>query len=914
MGDNSNKKLMLIDGNSILNRAYYGLQGRNMLQTKDGLYTNAVYGFLTIFYKYFSEENPDQIAVAFDLKAPTFRHEKFEDYKGKRKPMPEELAMQVPIIKEVIDTMQIKRYEVEGFEADDIIGTIAKRAEDKGIEVVIVTGDKDSFQLASDKTKIFLPVTKGGKTETQVYGPDEVFERYQAMPNQMIDIKGLMGDPSDNIPGVPGIGEKTAIKLISEYGSIEGLYENIDSVEKKGVHDKLVENKELAILSKKLSTIYRDVPLEWEPEDVKPSYGDKEALLKLFKKLEFKSLVKRFGLDEVANKVNEEKSEKLMDVLSEVGESYEASTEEEMKEVASIFQKEVDGLKDDEALRMVVLGDVSNSKNNIMPGVQYNRLYLFTDNKTFATINILEEGSLGEGVSEGIFASTMKDILTNKKVHLISYDIKSIVLYFKNLNIEYVNLEFDVRIAGYVLDPGDTKADITSLAQKYGDVDITDAIKEGNKLAEANAIVLMADKMKEAISENNQDELFYNIEMPLIEVLADFEHEGFNVDKKTLYDLGQKLDKQIAEETAQIYELAGEEFNINSPKQLGAILFEKLNLPAKKKTKTGYSTNIDVLEDLKMMHPIINRIIDYRQYVKLKSTYIDGLLAVVNQATGKIHSSFNQTITATGRLSSTEPNLQNIPVRLELGREVRKAFIPSADSHILLDADYSQIELRVLAHIADDENMINAFKENKDIHTITASQVFGVDEADVTPKMRGEAKAVNFGIVYGIGDFSLAKDIGVTRKEAREYIDNYLNHFKGVKKYMADIVDKAKQDGYVTTMFNRRRYIPELKSSNFNTRSFGERVALNTPIQGTAADIIKIAMVKVYDELRKKGLKSRLISQVHDELIIDTDIAEKEEVADILKTCMENAIQLKVPLIVEVKEGENWFYAKWFRK
>lgn len=897
----SNGKLMIIDGNSILNRAFYGLQGPRLLSTSDGLYTNAVFGFINILYKYMEEEKPQHICVAFDLKAPTFRHKEFEGYKAKRKGMPDELAVQVPVIKQVLDAMNIKRLEYEGFEADDIIGYISYCAEKKGMEVVIVTGDRDSFQLASATTRIKLPVTRGGKTETEEYDYDRIVEKYGVTPTQFIDVKGLMGDQSDNIPGVPGIGEKTALDLIKKFGSIETIYENMDQVDKNSVREKLTANRELAYLSKRLATICRDMPELCAIDELERVEPDRELLYELFKRLEFKSFIEKFKLNQPS-----------------------AST-------PKTATKTVESISTLEDLRRIG-GEILRTKE---VSVYYliDRLDSFTFRLAGAAFTWGGDRSaylgLGGPIAEEDFLKEFKALLEDGSVKIYGHDVKNLIVYLKNRKVALKGISFDTMLAAYILDSARETYTVSELAREYLDADmesVEDMAGKGKNhvfyrdmssekiaataVAHSEAIFNLRGILEEKLGANAQLDLYYKIELPLVEVLAGMEYWGFKVDVGELRTFSAELEEKIQVLTEKICRIAGSEFNINSTKQLGAVLFEQLSLPVVKKTKTGYSTDAEVLEQLASMHEIIPSILEYRQLVKLKSTYAEGLLQVINPETGKIHSSFNQTVTVTGRISSTEPNLQNIPIKLEMGRKIRKLFVPSNEEYILLDADYSQIELRVLAHITGDHNMVSAFINNEDIHTTTASQVFGVAKTEVTPLMRSRAKAVNFGIVYGIGDFSLSKDIGVTRKEARKYIDEYLNKYPNVRQYMHDIVEEGKRKGFVTTLFNRRRYLPELKSSNFNIRGFGERIAMNTPIQGSAADIIKIAMVRVHKELRDRKLKSRLILQVHDELIIETFKEEKEEVGRILQESMEGAAALAVPLSVDVKEGDNWYEAK----
>ncbi len=894
----SSEKILVVDGNSILNRAFYGLSKTAMLTTADGLYTNAVFGFLNILQKFLNEEKPKYVCVAFDLKAPTFRHIEYEQYKAHRKGMPDELRVQVPLVKELLDALSIARVEIEGFEADDILGTVSLNAQKQGIEAVLLTGDRDSLQLASDTTRIKLPVTRGSQTETEEYDVARILEKYGVSPNQLIDVKGLMGDTSDNIPGVPGIGEKTALSLIQKFGSIEALYENIDQVDKKGVREKLLANKELAQTSKRLATIHREIDNLHNFDVFLSKEYDKQKLYACFKKLEFKSLIEKYGLSDVpvAQTAESLKTEHInITDISEL-ESYTSAIKESSK--------------------MAVYYNVC--ANGIMDTLS---IFTCSDDYAPAIINFSDKLSWVQALG------VLREVFEDSNIKIYGHDVKKLIKFLKINGINPQGIEFDTMIGGYLMDPTRSTYTLAQLAEEYAKMEIVPLEllfdKHGARLpneqqnsadnilaAGVTAIYNLALRLGEIIDNNGQHQLYYDIELPLVEVLADMELHGFRVDVESLRAFSAELDKMLVLLENEIYMLSGEEFNINSPKQLGVVLFEKLNLPVIKKTKTGYSTDAEVLEQLSYKHEVVERILEYRQLTKLKSTYAEGLLNVINPETHKIHSSFNQTVTATGRISSTEPNLQNIPIKLELGRKIRKVFIPTNDEYLLLDADYSQIELRVLAHITSDPNMIAAFVNNEDIHTTTASKVFGLKPEEVTPLMRSRAKAVNFGIVYGISDFSLSKDIGVTKKEAKKYIDDYLEKYRNVREYMHDIVRDGKENGFVTTLFNRRRYLPELKSSNFNVRSFGERVAMNTPIQGSAADIIKISMVKVYTELKKRNLKSRLILQVHDELIIETHRDEQQEVSALLKDCMENAVSLKVPLLVEVKSGETWYETK----
>lgn len=889
------EKLMLIDGNSLMNRAFYGLMGPKMLATSDGFYTNAIYGFINILIRFMNEEKPSHLVIAFDMKSPTFRHTQYENYKAHRKGMPGELAMQVPVLKELLDAMNIKRVEIEGYEADDIIGTYAKTAEKEGFDTVIVTGDRDALQLVSGSIKVKLPTTRMGRTEVEIYDHDGVIGKYGIVPEQFIEVKALMGDASDNIPGVPGIGEKTAFELIKKYSSIENIYNNLDILDiKDRVKGLLAENTELANLSRKLATIDVNAPVDIRVCDCDVKEYDLSLLVPMLKKLEFNSLIEKLGINAPAKQETSLAVENKC--LKNAGEIQDAIGKIES---AGEF-----------AYSLIML---RKDRFDMEPiGISL----CWDEDKTVYIDLKSNKGNL----------ETVKKIFANAKIKKYAYDAKLYYRLFDSLEIEPGTVDFDVMIAAYLINPAKENYNIADLSREFIGMSVTDSkellkygkeqfkeydIGEISKIAcEQSAVTFKLTRLfKKKLEEDGQEKLYKEVELPLTRVLADMEKAGVLVDKQTLMRISKELETGIESLTTEIIDMAGENFNINSTKQLGVILFEKLGLPVVRKTKTGYSTDAEVLDNLSDKHPIINKILEYRQLVKLKSTYADGMSAVINPQTGRIHSSFNQTVTVTGRISSTEPNLQNIPIKLEMGKKIRKVFV-APEGHCLVDADYSQIELRVLAHISDDKNMIRAFEEGLDIHRITASQVFGMKEEEVTPLMRSRAKAINFGIVYGIGDFSLAKDLKITRKQAREYIDSYLEKYSGVRKYMKETVEQGKEKGYVTTMLGRRRYLAELHSSNFNIRSFGERVAMNTPIQGTAADIIKLAMVKVHKELKDRNLKSRLILQVHDELIVETANDELETVKDILKSCMENAVKLAVSLEVDVHWGQNWYDAK----
>ncbi len=851
------KKLLIFDGNSIINRAFYAIKA---LTNSKGFYTNGIHGFMNIFFKFIDEEKPDYVCVAFDLKAKTFRHKMYEGYKAQRKGMPEELALQMPYLKQILNGMNIKILEKEGYEADDIIGTVSKKCDDSGINCIIVSGDKDDLQLASENTHIKLIVTRMGKTETTDFDDRAVFEKYGVTPKEFIHVKALMGDTSDNIPGVAGIGEKSAFSLIAQYKSLDNLYANIDNL--KGAQKTKIEaGKDMAYLSYKLAEIDVNVPIELNFEEMLEKEYDNDSLSDLCSELELKTLAERLG---VTNK-------KQKELLCEKEEIQSPETIEQLTKDSMYYLLEYDDI--------------------------IRRFSLFANDKVYYAEFVTEFEVM-------MFVDALKSVFENKNIRKVSHGIKDdIVFLSNNYDISFEGKLFDTEIGAYILEPSRNNYNIEELSEEYLNVSITDSELKVAVLKELEEII------SSEINKNGQNELLYDIEFPLVNVLASMEIEGFTVDKQKLAEFSEELSLRINELEKGIYDAAGEPFNINSPKQLGVILFEKLGLPVVKKTKTGYSTNVEVLEKLKGSHEIVDMIMEYRTYTKLKSTYADGLYNVINPKSGKINSSFNQTITTTGRISSTEPNLQNIPVRIELGRQIRKMFVASKDS-TLVDADYSQIELRVLAHISGDKTMIDAFKNNMDIHTITASQVFKTPIDMVTPSMRSKAKAVNFGIVYGIGEFSLAQDIKVSMKTAKEYINGYFETYPEIKAYLDGAVEFAKENGYVKTLAGRRRYIPEIKSSNFNLRSFGERVAMNAPIQGYAADIIKIAMVKVYQRLKEENLESKLILQVHDELIIDAKNHEVDKVKAILREEMENAVKLDVPLIVDMKSAESWYDTK----
>lgn len=907
-------KLLLIDGNSIMNRAFYGIMSSKMLTTKDGTYTNAVYGFLAIMFKVLDDIKPDHMAVTFDLKGPTARHEMYEGYKANRKGMPNELAAQMPIIKEVLKKMNIVIIEKQGFEGDDILGTFARIGEQSGLEVVILSGDRDTFQLATDKVTIHIPRTKAGKTEVDDFDRAKVIETYNVEPKQLIEVKGLMGDTSDNIPGVPGVGEKTAYKIIQEYKTIDNLYELLEKDEaasiKGKMREKIIENKDLAILSRALGEINCNVPVEdIEVTDLVIKEWDKPAVYEMFKDLNFKRYIERFGLsgqDEVKNQ----------------SELFQMIEDEKISEVIEEIKKSK------ELVFYIYKIDDKTSANIIKKKFKSIAIYNKESNKSYY-LNIKQEE----------FVNNFKDLFEDEEIRKYGFKLNEDYVFLKELGIKPNNIAFDAEIAAYIINPGN-KYSLNDLSMEYlgvdvnefledeqtdkktvkGQINLFDAVEQGQPQQESDdekyEITIYAyiignlyEKLMAKIEEYNSTDLFNNIEMPLLEVLAEMQYAGMQADRSELTEIGTKLKSHLDTLTTEIYDLAGEEFNINSTKQLGVILFEKLGLPVKKKTKTGYSTDVDILEKLKKYHPIIEKILDYRSLMKLNSTYVEGLLPYINEKTGRIHSFFHQTITATGRISSTEPNLQNIPTRIDFGKQIRKVF-KAKDGYVFIDADYSQIELRVLAHISQDENMLHAFLNGEDIHKQAASKVLGIPIDEVTKEQRSSAKAVNFGIVYGISDFGLAEQLGTTRKEAKNYIEQYLEKYSGIDKFMKDIVEQAKEDGYVETLFHRRRMIPELSSNNFMVRQFGARVAMNTPIQGTAADIMKIAMVSMYKKLNESNYDAKIVLQIHDELMIECKKEDAKAVEEILKTCMENAIKMSIPLLVEAEIADNWYDVK----
>ncbi len=852
-------RLLVIDGNSIVNRAYYGIRP---LTTKDGQFTQAIYGFLTMLKKILNEEKPDAVAVAFDLKAPTFRHKAYSGYKATRKGMPPELASQMPPLKELLVLLGYKLVTCEGYEADDILGTLAKACEQNGNECVLATGDRDSLQLVSNSTSVHLCTNR----QDIIYTPAKIMEDYGVTPEELIEIKAIQGDTSDNIPGVAGIGPKGAGELIKKYHSVEYIYEHIDELDiKENMRNKLKNSKDNAILSRMLGEICRTVPIDTDINSYIVKAENPEECARYMARLELFSLIEKYGLDNIDAPI-EKRAEKTQ--LLEVKNADFKTVYEKLKE---------------------------NKKAYLYFEISDNEL------KSFA---LSVDGQINIFYDKNSFIELLKD----ESIAKFTRNSKQLFAYADRNNFEINSLCFDVELAAYLLEPSSKDYSDANLCASNGiDMPATDD-DNFTKYLPIAVYDRLCDKLLGEIKANGQEKLLDEIEIPLANVLAKMENLGFDVDRQGIEDYGKMLTSQIRELEQSIYQSAGCEFNINSPKQLGKVLFEVLGLPCKKKTKSGYSTNAEVLEGLRYEHPVVDMVLSYRTLAKLNSTYCEGLLKSIDND-GRIHSSFNQTETRTGRISSTEPNLQNIPVRTELGREMRKFFC-ARDGWVLVDADYSQIELRVLAHIANDKNMIQAFKNKDDIHAITASQVFNMPLDMVTPLMRSRAKAVNFGIVYGIGAFSLAKDIGVSNKEASQYIKNYLAHYNGVDEYMKNVVEKAKLDGYVETMFGRRRYLPELSSSKHMLRAFGERVARNMPIQGTAADIIKIAMVKVNDRIKREGLRARLILQIHDELIVESPVEESKRVAQLLQEEMENAVSLNVPLVADSAVGRTWYDAK----
>ena len=883
--------IVIIDGNSLINRAYYAMQ-RPMI-TKSGLYTQGVYGFINMLSKIRTDYEPAYMAVAFDMKSPTFRHEEYKEYKAKRKKMPPELAMQLPLLKEVLGAMNIKMLECEGYEADDIIGTIAKKAEEEGMEPVIITGDKDELQLASDRTKVVI--TKKGVSEFEIYDRQAMIDKYGFTPEQFIDYKGLMGDQSDNIPGLPGVGEKTASKLMLEYGSVESIIEHADELKGK-LAEKVRDNADLARMSKHLATIVTDVPMDVDFKEYEVREADHEKLVDTYVKLEFNSFLKKLGAEGAGDKTAKFEALKVEEIM--------ISSPDDLDNGGSLAKD----LKSAGFAVIKVFGDNNHVQMPVITGVS-----LLVNNKYYYV----------NGKDEEVIRKLVQ-ILDDTAPLFMGHDIKSDYYMLKCYGLKECRTGFDTAVAQYVLDPGRSNYSMNAMSQEYfretiedekqfmagsGQMDMFDDRSQqfsdyGLKWCALSAQMMII--QKETLASEKLERVMDDVEIPLIEVMADMEYRGFAVDRKALERAGNDIGAKVEELTSKIYELAGEEFNIRSPQQLGVILFEKLGLEAGKRTKKGYSTNAETLEKIKNDHPIVPLIMEYRTLTKLTGTYIDGLIPLI-APDGRIHCHFNQTVTATGRISSSEPNMQNIPVRQELGRSLRKAFVP-AEGMSLTGADYSQIELRVLAHMSKDPALIESFNNGEDIHKATAARVLGVPEDEITPEQRSRAKAVNFGIIYGMSAFGLSTEIKVSRKEAEEYIASYFAKHEAVKRFMDEQVFLCKQKGYVRTLLGRKRRISEISASNYMVRQLGERLAMNSPIQGSAADIIKIAMVKVYRAL--KNYESAMILQVHDELIIETAAGEEEAVSDLLRESMENAVELSVKLVADLGTGSNWFELK----
>ena len=858
--------MIAIDGNSLLHRAFYAMP---LLSNKKGVYTNAIFGFMNMLIRLKKDYEPCSLILAFDRKAPTFRHKAYKDYKATRQKAPEELVPQFDLIKDLARLLEIPTYELDGYEADDILGSLAKVADDNKQPLMIVTGDKDELQLVSDYTSVLLTIR--GISETKRYDKQLLMDEYGLTPEQFVDMKGLMGDSSDNIPGVKGIGQKTAIKLLKEYGSLENVLDNIGNLSGKKLKENLTIYRHHALLSKDLATIHRDVPLEFnlpnQPYDYPSSSGLKQFLLDL----ELNTIIEKLDLESV--KASGDKKEKQREKTFN-----NISSEDELIVFLELLLKQ-------KQIALAIGEHLSISWNK----------------DTTYRINFKND-LLGDGIDYHKALNILKPFFESEEIKKLVHDAKSWILELAKEGIAIKGISFDTMIGAYLLDPTKSKYEPDRLLYDYTGIDTS--------IIDGADLLLLAEAILSKLKELDMEDLYYKIEHPLIEVLADMELTGFKLDRERLRELDLYFTKEQSRLTDEITSLAGQDFNLNSPKQLGDILFEKLGLPVQKKTKTGYSTNIDVLEALQGTHPIIEKIIEYRQVAKIKSTYVDGLIPLISSKDDRIHSSFNQTVTATGRISSTDPNLQNIPVKLETGRRIRQAFISSGPDYTLVAADYSQIELRVLAHISADPTLIDSFVKRQDIHRRTAAEIFNVPMSKVTDEQRERAKAVNFGIIYGISDFGLSRNLKISREEAKHYIDSYLDRYPKIKEYMEQIVEFGKTNGYVKTLYNRRRNLPELMSRNYNTRSFGERIALNMPIQGTAADIIKLSMISVYNELKSKGLQSKLILQVHDELIIDAYKPELDIVIELLKNKMENVVDLSVPLIVEIATADNWYDTK----
>ena len=887
-------RIAIIDGNSLINRAYYAM--RNPMITKDGIFTQGIFGFLNMLDKIMRDYEPGYIAIAFDMKAPTFRHKEYGEYKAGRKKMPPELAMQIPLLKDVLRAMNIKQLELEGFEADDIIGTVAKRAEEAGLEPYIITGDKDELQLATDVTKVII--TRKGVSEFDIYDKAAMIEKYGFTPEQFIDFKGLMGDQSDNIPGVPGVGEKTATKLIMEFGSIEELLADTERITPKGVRKKIEDNAQLAVMSKRLATINTEVPIETDFDDFLVREPDYDALVDIYTKLEFNKFLKKLN---IANKGISSAADAASGGMTIDTSSFE--------KIYVCEDSQLDGISLEGDAVLKVFGDYDHLGDVTVEGISAlnGSTYYYFDN------------------------GKLKDLfgwLSRQDVKWTGHGLKHDYFMMMAEGIRDFNTGFDTMIAQYVLDSGRSNYSLSAISNEYlhftvrdekefmsdnGQMDMFSDIGKvymDYGFEVCTAVINLMDIQKKDIERESLKSVYYEVELPLIEVMASMEHEGFKVDRETLLSYGSMLSEKTDEISSQVFEMAGETFNLNSPSQLGEILFDKLGLPAGKKTKRGYSTSADILEKIKDKHPIVPAVLEYRTLSKLKSTYIDGLLPLINKNDGKVHAHFNQTVTTTGRISCTEPNLQNIPVRQEMGRKLRRAFIPDSDECVLVGADYSQIELRVLAHMSGDEALTEAFNRGEDIHRATAANVLGVPESEITIEERSRAKAVNFGVIYGMSSFGLSSELNITRKDAEEYINAYFRKHTAVKEFMDEQVEFCRENGYVTTIMGRKRFIKEIKASAYMVRQVGERLAMNTPIQGSAADIIKIAMIKVYNAIKERGLRSSLILQVHDELIINTYRDERAEVEKLLVENMESAYDMTVKLKADLNEGENWYELK----
>lgn len=921
------KDFIVIDGNSLIHRAYWALP---LLTTSGGEYTNAVYGFTNMLWRIIEEEKPDYLAVAFDKGRPTFRIDAFAEYKGHRKATPDELRPQFSVVKEVLEALKIPRFELEGYEADDLIGTLSAQAEAEGLKTRIVTGDSDTLQLISPRVQVLL--TRKGITEVDRCDEEFVEAKYGLTPLQVIDLKGLAGDSSDNIPGIPGVGEKTALKLLAEYGSVEGVLENAEKLTGK-LKERVCAHREQALLSKHLATIVRNAPIHIEWEDIRLEEPDWPRLLELYRRLEFRNLLKKAETAGVrADRTAGEPVDRSTTVRTDhaagttadrtagekTGEPSHPEEHNLTEPLAATFIKVsnqgewAEALAELEAVSEVAVGYTGDGKPRTE--ARLAGLALSTQQGKAFWLDLGHE-PVGQGFFQAGLPreSVMAELArwwANPAIKKIFHNGKELVWLLHNEGIRPAGLAFDTMVAAYLVNPARDTVQLAPVVYEHTKEVLPESDEYPDFCRRTTALWRLHVILQEKLRQADQEDLYYRVELPLVKILAEMEITGVKADGVQLEEMSARLGDAIAVLTADIYHMSGQEFNINSTKQLAVILFEKLGLPVIKKTKTGYSTDADVLNELAQHHEVVQKILEYRQLVKLKSTYTDGLAGLIDPRTGKIHTTFNQTVTATGRLSSTEPNLQNIPIKLELGRQIRKVFVPEIPGNVLLTADYSQIELRILAHISGDANLIEAFRQNQDIHTRTASEVFGVPMDQVTREMRSRAKAVNFGIVYGLSDYGLSQDIKVSRREAREYIDNYFARYPGVKEYINRIIQTAKDQGYVTTLLNRRRYLPDVLSSNRNVRMFGERTAMNTPIQGTAADIIKIAMVKVQEALEQSELHAKMLLQVHDELIFEVPPEELEQLTALVKENMEHALELAVPLVVDTKTGPNWYDVK----